>query len=133
MLIKTIKNYFTILLLPIIFLQSCNKSAQAPPAAELPVKDGLYDSEFPGKPVSNELEKVVKTVKLLSTFSVYNVYSYDEGTPSFLIKQDPEKYAYQTYVEEKPANGTATVIYNKDGLIGMLTCAHIIGYAGYAD
>jgi len=114
------------LFLLMIILQSCNKSAQAPSAAEFPVKDGLYDSEFPSKPVSKDLEKIVNTVKLLSTFSVYNVYSYDEGTPSFLINKDQEKYAYQTYVEEKPANGTATVIYNQNGLIGMLTCAHII-------
>jgi hypothetical protein len=115
-----------ILFFLMIILQSCNKSAQAPPQKEFPGKDDLYDSEFPSKPVSEELEKIIETVKLLSTFSVYNVYSYDEGTPSFLINKDYERHAYQTYVEEKPANGTATVIYNQNGLIGMLTCAHII-------
>ncbi len=123
-----IEYTFTLIIFLLILIgsQSCSKSTQAPPQSAAEINDGLYDSEFPGKPVSKELQKMVETVKLLSTFSVYNVYAYDENTPSALINKDPEKYAYQTYVEEKPANGTATVIYNKDGLIGMLTCAHII-------
>ncbi len=120
------KMFIVFLLLITIFPQSCNKVSHAPAPAEFGVKDNIYDSEFPAKPVSRYLEKMVGTVKLLSTFSVYNVYSYDEGTPSVLIKKDPEKYAYQTYVEEKPANGTATIIYNRNGLVALLTCAHII-------
>ena len=119
---KNILNLIVLLILAINI--SCNKTTHQ--NADFPIIDGKYDSEFPNRPTSKELEKIAESIKLLSSFSVYNVYSFDENTPQILLWKNPEKYAFQTYVEEKPSNGTATIIYNNDGLIGLLTCAHII-------
>jgi hypothetical protein len=119
--IKIISNLSIILL----FSTSCGHSLKKQPL-ETQLTDGLYDSEFPGKPTSRDLNRIIKSIKLLSTFSVYKVYSYEENTPTVLILKNPEKYSYQTFIEEKPASGTAAVVYNHEGLIGLLTCAHII-------
>jgi hypothetical protein len=113
------------LLMAVSILISCNNSSKKYPSASQ-LNDGLYDSVFPNRPTSEYLRNIAASVKLISVFSVYNVYSYEENTPKSLILNNPEKYAYQIYVEEKPANGTGTVIYNRGGVVGLLTCAHVV-------
>ncbi|MGD9487525.1 MAG: serine protease [Calditrichaceae bacterium] len=95
------------------------------------IVDGKYDSEYPTRPVSEHLEKLTKSVKLISIFSIYG--SYDIYGDRNLRKEglshaDIKTNATYHYIFEKPATGTATIIYADDNKIAMLTCAHVVNF-----
>ena len=94
-------------------------------------KDGKYDSEFPGKPTTDALDEIMSSVKLLSTIAFYESFEFDPA--SQLTKADInddiiEEKSISKYHFNQPATGTATVIYLRDRMIGLLTCAHIVHF-----
>ena len=93
--------------------------------------DGHYDSEFPYKGCSRQLEEISETVQMLNCIAYYRTYPFSpeetmtrEGiTPDVLEARE----ASSVYVNSTSA-GTATVVYYNDRNIALLTCAHIVDF-----
>ncbi|MBC8321810.1 MAG: trypsin-like peptidase domain-containing protein [Bacteroidetes bacterium] len=126
--IKFIRN-ITLFLFASLVLFGCrttNLNKQPELAA-----DNKYDSEFPSKSVSSELDYISKTVKKLDILAFYATYYFPKGSninkkninDSLLVA-----YSATRTISHESVSGTASVIYNNQDLIGFLTCAHIIDF-----
>jgi hypothetical protein len=119
---------YSLFIILAIFIISCVKKIHN--LDDTLIKDGKYDSEFPRLPVSEEIEKIMRSVKLVSSIATYESYDFN---PDLVLKKDllnaliQEKYIMKRYFT-KPASGTATIIYFLDKRIGLLTCAHIVDF-----
>jgi hypothetical protein len=94
-------------------------------------KDGKYDSEFPAKPVSAHLRKILKSIHLVSVMAFYKSYHFDfEETITYDTLLDDKFHldSREPVIFEQPATGTASLIYNDREKIAFLTCAHIINF-----
>lgn len=93
--------------------------------------DNKYDSEFPSLSVSKELKKISKSVKKMDIIAFYATYyipkesnlQIGEITNSLL-----DKYENSKIISHESVSGTATVIYNSNNVVGLLTCAHVIDF-----
>lgn len=93
--------------------------------------DGEYDSEFPYKSSSNQLEEISRSVKLLNTLAFYKSHIFDTVTylkAADLTKDIIDYKASKITFFNNTASGTATIIYARNREIALLTCAHIIDY-----
>lgn len=93
--------------------------------------DGRYDSEFPYRMCSEELEKLSLSIKSINSIAYYKTYVFD---PSSKIKKQNmseelagKLCAYSEFAEST-GSGTAMVIYSQNQKIGLITCAHVINY-----
>jgi hypothetical protein len=96
------------------------------------LSDGEYDSEFPYKNSSKELDKIADTVRKLNSIAYYQGYEFPEG--SHLTKLDVENNAFKTKaVKEVYFNnsviGTATMLNYTGRRIALLTCAHVVDFS----
>jgi hypothetical protein len=92
------------------------------------LNDGRYDSEFPYRNASEQLEEVSNSVKMLNYIAYYKTYLFNENQKvshsDLNQKRIKDKAVDEVYFNET-VSGTATVIFY-DGLkVGLLTCAHI--------
>lgn len=100
-------------------------------AAYPTLNDGKYDSEFPYKGSSEELERIGKSVERINCIAFYKTYIFDSSTnikrsdinPEFL-----EKNVNRTSYFDKTSSGTGTIIYSINRKIALLTCAHVISF-----
>ncbi|NQU28358.1 MAG: hypothetical protein HQ528_08735, partial [Candidatus Marinimicrobia bacterium] len=93
--------------------------------------DGKYDSEFPYRSSSKQLEEISSTVNMLNVIVFYRNYIFAESNEFSLaeIKNgDAEKLADELINYNTTASGTATTIYYQDQRLGLLTCAHIVDF-----
>ncbi len=93
------------------------------------LSDGKYDSEFPYKSCSDQLEKIGETIRLLNCIASYKSYIFPQG--SALRKSDMtidmiEKKAERVQYINNTSSGTATVIYSQPYKVAVMTCAHIV-------
>lgn len=124
-----IKFIFKITLICLLIFFGCSQKAHYYVADQ--IKDGKYDSEYPIQPVSDYLSRIVESTKLLSVLVYYENYSF--STEDEYTKDELPKEWYKTGFSKKtflnrPATGTATVIFYKKRKIALLTCAHIINF-----
>jgi len=91
--------------------------------------DGKYDSEFPYRGCSAQLEQISESVRMISCIAYYKSWVFpldakvrieDIHDPFLKEKAEKEVYLNQT------ASGSATVIYCQDKKIALLTCAHVV-------
>lgn len=95
------------------------------------LNDGRYDSEFPYRGCSKQLEEISETVQMLNCIAYYRTYPFsadermtrDRITEALLKAKEPAS----VYVNSTSA-GTATVVYYNDRNIALLTCAHIVDF-----
>jgi hypothetical protein len=123
------KNINIILILLIFLVVGCMRSVQYSKTNQ--IKDGKYDSEYPIQPVSDELEKILQTVKMVSVLSYYNNYTFpleSKITKEMVMKDNFEDKADHKYFLNQPATGTSTVIYYQNRKVGLITCAHILDF-----
>jgi hypothetical protein len=93
--------------------------------------DGRYDSEFPYKACSTQLEDIAQTVKRVTVQTHYRSYTFPRSdsvrvsdiTRGLLDRTEPEA-AFKHY----NTAGTGTVIYNENGRIALITCAHVVDF-----
>jgi hypothetical protein len=93
--------------------------------------DGKYDSEFPYRASSKQLEEIAETVKMLTTIAYYRTLNFtpeehirsSDLTPEFLRDRDKD-----AVFVNKSLSGTATVIWAEGRRIVLLTCAHIVAF-----
>lgn len=118
-----------VLLLLVTMLGSCSSSIYRDVYPTL--IDGRYDSEFPYRGCSEQLEEISETVRRITVIAHYKSYSFPRSdsvrlsdiSKRFLDSLEPVA-AYQHY----SVAGTGTVIYNENNRIALLTCAHIVDF-----
>ena len=91
--------------------------------------DGKYDSEFPSMPVSDAIRKAEQSVILLNSLFFYQGYEFeyeDKVTVADIRTNKFPGQSEQPLIYEQPSAGTATLIYNKEGRMAFLTCAHTV-------
>ena len=93
--------------------------------------DNKYDSEFPDKSVSKELKRISESVMKLDVIAFYATYFFPEGANINKVDINDslcEVYERSMEISHESVNGTASVIYKSNTLIGLLTCAHVIDF-----
>lgn len=103
-------------------LHSGNKSLMA---------DNKYDSKFPNKSISNDIEKVTLSVHRLNVIAFYLTYEFQPGAMPDASKLHEGNLILQSSssnMNTQSVAGTATLVYNNNLLLGMLTCNHIIDF-----
>jgi Trypsin-like peptidase domain len=95
------------------------------------VVDNKYDSEFPNVPTSEYLEEISNSVKLVNIMVSYRVYDLPpeiRKTAENIDEDEIKKIAMNESYITSPASGTASVIYNYNQRIALITCAHIFNF-----
>ena len=117
------------LLIFVFFNLSCSTSYRQ--SAQSTEGGNGYLSAFPDKNASDQLEEISNSIFRVSSIAFYRTYTFSDTSRILrsdlsdeLIKQNSIK----STVIDKPALGTGTLIYSKLGLVGILTCAHVVSF-----
>jgi len=124
MMIKILLQLF---MLPILF----NSCAPTLEKVYPTLNDGKYDSEFPYKSSSSELEKISESIQRVSCTAFYKIHHFkseDEITYKMLDGKDLSKTAGWEDYGNNSLSGTAFTVYSESGAVGLITCAHIISF-----
>lgn len=105
------------------------------------LSDGKYDTEFPYRDCSRQLEEIAGTVKRINTIAYYESFMFrreDRVTAGDVDRRLLRRQAEKDEGFHQTASGTATVIYARPPKVALLTCAHIVDhpdtvYNYYAD
>lgn len=95
------------------------------------LKDGQYDSEFPYRSTSNELEKISNAIQRIISSAFYRVYVFPMDaniTLEELGRQKIEKLAEKEILIDNSSSGTALVVYSENGNVALVTCSHTINF-----
>ncbi len=95
------------------------------------LSDGKYDSEFPYKNSSQQLEEVSNSIRLINSIAFYESYVFDRNKNFTLLQLnqiDFEKNAVEKVYFNRTASGTGTIIFAHQGLVALLTVAHIVSF-----
>ncbi len=95
------------------------------------LKDGQYDSEFPYRSTSAELEKISNSIQRIISSAFYRVYIFDLGdnyTIEDISKYKLEKIAAKEILTDNSSSGTALVVYSESGNVALVTCSHTINF-----
>ena len=94
------------------------------------LQDGKYDSEFPYKGSSQELENLSKTVQRINSTAFYKTYVFNSESEIRLsqINGNISALAISEGYADQTSSGSGTIIYAKDGKVALLTCAHVVNY-----
>jgi hypothetical protein len=94
--------------------------------------DGKYDSEFPYRGCSTQLEKIAESVRMISCITYYKNYIFPreaniriENLQDLLLKNKATKEVFTN----RTSSGSATVIYYENRRIALITCAHVVDFA----
>lgn len=118
-----------ICILSVAFMFSCKTNENIP--GQSVNSDGRYDSEFPDKSVSDQLNEISKTIKKLDCLAFYMTYVFPPDNNfkrSSITKDNIKNISISADITNESVSGTATVIYYDGRTIGLITCAHIVDY-----
>lgn len=110
-------------------LNSCKSTLQT---VYPTLSDGKYDSEFPYKSSSPELEKISESVQRINCTTFYKIYRFDSSdsiTYNMLNDDILQKKAISEDYGNKSLAGTAFTVSSENGAIALITCAHIVNFA----
>lgn len=96
------------------------------------LSDGRYDSEFPYRNSSEQLNDIARSIKKIYSLTDYTTYHFDQQ--SKYAKQDVAGLPVDTLLRRAThltnkfdaSHGSATIIHLEEGTIVLLTCAHIV-------
>jgi hypothetical protein len=127
---KIIKIYFTqALFVTLLAFTSCSSPIIEKVFPTL--NDGKYDSEFPYTSSSKQLEEISNSIKLINSIAFYTSYVFEQEKKierNTLDKIEFAKIASEKIFFNNSTSGTATVILEDRGLVGLLTVAHIVNF-----
>jgi len=94
-------------------------------------RDEAYDTEFPSRPDSKELQSISQSVCTITCIGSYKVFPFDDTER--VVRSDVNDLLLQrksasAYFSDNSVRGTATVITNDGTRIGFLTCAHVVEF-----
>jgi hypothetical protein len=126
------KNYYIYLLFIfylILSLAGCSRKIYQ--VAYPTLNDGKYDTEFPYKSCSSELESISKTVRKLSAIAYYKSYVFSREEA--MTVHDVRKGGYKKQAEKEiyynnSVIGSATVLLYQGRRIMLLSCAHVVDF-----
>lgn len=93
--------------------------------------DGRYDSEFPSRNCSKQLEEISESIKLINCVAYYRTIYFSEGSriqKSEINSNALRKYGIRLEYMDNTASGTATVIYYNFKRVAVMTCAHVVNF-----
>ena len=93
--------------------------------------DGKYDSEFPYRGCSAELEEIGESVKMINTIAYYRTTTLAPGARLRLPEVTPaalEAPGATSLVTTSQASGSATIVASGGRRVVLLTCAHVVGF-----
>jgi hypothetical protein len=127
-----LKSHIRILLaVPVIFsILSCSSTSIFDKVYPT-LNDGKYDSEFPYRNSSQQLEEISNSIRLINSIAFYDSYVFDQKnklTLEQLIQTDPKTKAIQEVYFSRTASGTGTIVFANQGLVALLTVAHIVSF-----
>ena len=125
---KQVRIYASLILL-ILIASSCRKTAFQVVYPSL--NDGRYDSEFPYRNSSEELDYIFKSVKKLYCLVEYDRYHFNfeqQITLQGLKDIKLRRAAINKGFFSESVHGSATIVKNENNRVVVLTCAHIIDY-----
>jgi hypothetical protein len=128
--VKNIIAKWTLLVIVSILLVSCATTSYRDVYPLL--NDGKYDSEFPYRGCSDQLERISESIRMLSCIAYYKSYIFPyESKVRYTDLQSPfiKEKANKEIFMNKTASGTATVIFYDNNRIALITCAHIVDFA----
>lgn len=122
------KSIWTIFTLSFAIFSSCTLPPQKPQSL---FQSQNYTITYPSDDMASQLDDVLKSVKMLSTYATYTSYqfNFDQNINKDIINQihfDTEAHS-KSYFNES-SSGTATIIANDPTRILVLTCAHVGDY-----
>jgi len=121
-----IPNKLVPFLILITTLISCSKKIYR--VAYPTLSDGRYDSEFPYKNCSEELQEISDAVTKVFCNTYYKNYYFSPDRR--VVPKDINKKLLDTPDRradlKSTVSGTATVIYFQANRIALLTCAHVV-------
>ncbi len=93
--------------------------------------DGKYDSEFPHKNSSKQLEEISNCIRLINSIAFYTSYIFSDA--SFITINEIENINFERRANQKvyfnrTASGTATLIYKDNEKVLFLTVAHVVSF-----
>lgn len=95
------------------------------------LNDGKYDSEFPYKSSSTELETISESIQRINCTTFYKIYRFDKNI-HVAYKELNDEFIKKTGVTLEYGNnslsGTGFTISSENGAIALITCAHIISF-----
>lgn len=121
-----LKTIFTLLILSFL-LNSCATTLEK---VYPTLNDGKYDSEFPYKSSSTELEKICESVQRVNSTAFYKIYHFkpeDKIKYEMLSSEILNKNGITDYGNNS-LSGTAFTIHSENGAIALITCAHILSF-----
>lgn len=112
------------------FLLSCSQSSVYEKVYPS-LLDGKYDSEFPYRNSSKQLEEISNSIRLVNSIAFYESFIFDQKN-KFTLKQskniDLEKNASEKVYFNHTASGAGTIVLENHGLVGVLTVAHVVSF-----
>jgi hypothetical protein len=95
------------------------------------LSDGKYDSEFPYRGCSEQLERIAESVRMISCIAYYKSYIFPlEAKLRIADIQNPffrEKAVREVFLN-RSSSGSATVVSYGYNRIALLTCAHVVNF-----
>lgn len=95
------------------------------------LSDDKYDSEFPYKGSSAELEEIGKSVFRINSTAFYYTYIFDQNsklTTNELNEDVLKTKPIKTALFDQSTAGTATLLSIENGTVALLTCAHVVDF-----
>jgi len=123
---------FSLLLLIISIISiGCGSSEKIVTQSNSPEPDNFYDSEYPVKNLSDNLDFISTTVKKLDCLAFYMTYVFPRNNTineNSITDSVLKKYSVNHMVNNESVTGTAMVIYADWKRVGLLTCAHVTNF-----
>lgn len=122
----------SLLLIPglVLLFASCNRPTYDSIYPAL--SDGKYDSEFPYRNCSGQLEEMSHTLAKLDVLVFYRTHTFAKGSEVTLemirSSKDPAALAAVSDVYSESVGGTAICLGYTGNRLAYLTCAHVIDY-----
>ncbi len=126
------KLLFYLILLGSLILVSCNRMTYERMYPTL--NDGKYDTEFPYRDCSNQLDDISLTVKKIFCLADYKTFTFEpeqkltSGNIQAIPSDSLRKISKSIINTSEAATGTGTIIYYENNRIALLTCAHILNF-----
>jgi hypothetical protein len=127
---NSLSRLLLFLLFLILSLTACSRKIYQ--VAYPTLNDGKYDSEFPYKSCSAELEKISHTVRKISSIAYYRSLVFEKKgmvTISAIQNDNYKSRAVKEIFFNNSVIGSATAIHYFGRRITLLTCAHIIDFS----
>lgn len=122
---------YAVIIIMALLLVSCHPTSYETIYPTL--SDGKYDSEFPYRNCSEQLEDIASSLVKVDVLVFYQTYSFglDDKITEEQIKNAGRNLkdlggVINVYTES--VGGTALTIYDANGRIAFLSCAHVVDY-----